>query len=211
MNRLSVKSEVPARLGVTIVFGALLLALVSSTGLAREEGGPETRVQPGETVGELLERKSASRGSARAEASTFGAFLRLVGAVVGVALLGVAVVWFFRRSPLGASTRRGSDLVEVLGRTAISAKHSVCLLRIAKRRIVVVGVCGDEMTALASIDDPEDVDEILDEFAKHDTLMVDDSTSDLTHKHRGLASSRIGEWLGAWRRHVSSASAGGPR
>jgi flagellar biogenesis protein FliO len=73
----------------------------------------------------------------------------------------VAVLIFCRRFSFAGRAAGGTAVVQVIGRTALSPRHSVYLLRIAGRRLVAVGVCGDRMTTLAEIDGAGEVEGIV--------------------------------------------------
>ena len=75
--------------------------------------------------------------------------------------LGFVAVWFWRRGILGRSMGHGVDGLQVVGRVALSPRHSVCLLRVGTGRAVLVGMCGDQMSPLASIDEPAELAELL--------------------------------------------------
>lgn len=134
----------------------------SSCLLARD---PATRVRPEETLRDLVTADGAPVATSGESGSAIGAVSRLLGAVVLLAFVGLAAVWVWRRSPTGARARRGQGLVDVLARVVLSSKHSVCVLRVARSRVIVVGVSGDEMRTLAAIDDPSEVAALLAELA----------------------------------------------
>lgn len=170
-----------------------------------------SKVQPGETVGDVLSGERPTEDSAKTEASPLGAFLRLLGAVAGIGALGFVVVWLWRRGLLGKSTGRGTRALEVIGRAPLSPRHSVCLVRVGARRVVVVGMCGDAMSSLASIDDPEELAELLTStgVGREAREIEIDSVRMENRNVRGRGG--LVELLATWRKGLSSAGAGGKR
>ncbi|MFQ5589943.1 MAG: FliO/MopB family protein [Phycisphaerae bacterium] len=52
-----------------------------------------------------------------------------------------------------------SGLLRVIGRSSLTPKHHVALIQFGKR-FLAVGICGDSMTTLCEVDDPEEVAEL---------------------------------------------------
>lgn len=78
-----------------------------------------------------------------------------------VAVLGVmgAVYWAVRRWVPAARTM-DSGLVRVVSRAGLTPKHTVALLHVG-RRFVLVGVSGDRIERLETIEDPQEVADLL--------------------------------------------------
>ena len=89
--------------------------------------------------------------------STLGRNL-LACTVVGL-LLG-AGAWLLRRSFPARLTGKPTGLMEVLGRLPVSPKHTVVLVRVAGR-VLVVGISPDTMNTLSEIEQPEEVEKML--------------------------------------------------
>jgi flagellar biogenesis protein FliO len=82
-----------------------------------------------------------------------GTLLRLVGWTVGViAAAGAGLLLLRRFTPVGR-TLHSSGIVRIAGRTALSPRHSVDLVRVGSQRLLVVGVSGDRMVTLSEIQD----------------------------------------------------------
>jgi len=58
----------------------------------------------------------------------------------------------------------GAGVVDVVARTPISTKQSLVLVRMGQR-LVLVGVCPDRLSALAEVDDPDEVAAVLGQAA----------------------------------------------
>jgi flagellar biogenesis protein FliO len=86
--------------------------------------------------------------------------LSLLWPLAVILALIVLVYWAARRYLPGMKRLAGSDAVKVLARTYVSPRQSIALVK-AGRRVLVVGQTAERLSALASIDDPEEVSELL--------------------------------------------------
>ena len=82
----------------------------------------------------------------------------LVALVVIVAMIGVIALVFRRYVP--ASRMIPMRAVRLVGRAPISARHSVALLQVG-RRVVLVGMTADRVQTLSEITDPQEVSLLL--------------------------------------------------
>ena len=85
---------------------------------------------------------------------------RMVAALALVLGLILALRWLLRRLGGGRGSPGASGEVELLSRTPLSARHSVLLVRVGKR-VLVVGVGGDNLRTLTEIEEPEQVSQLL--------------------------------------------------
>jgi flagellar biogenesis protein FliO len=69
---------------------------------------------------------------------------------LGLSIFGAVVL--FRRRMRGTTRLDGSEGIQVVGRTAISPRHAVVVLRVSNHRLVV-GLSGERMTSLGILDD----------------------------------------------------------
>jgi flagellar biogenesis protein FliO len=127
----------------------LLLPFLAGGGIAGGEGDP---VAPGQKVAEILSPAADGAAAGRPrEASGGSTALRLLlGAGALLALGAVALAARARRTRLGGIP--AIEPVDVVGRASLSPRHSVCVVRVAGRRIVL-GIAGERMTALAVVED----------------------------------------------------------
>lgn len=76
----------------------------------------------------------------------------------------VAVILFsayiFRKFWPEQQRWRNLAAIEILGKTHLSAKQSLCLVKLGKK-ILLLGICSDRITSLGQIEDPEQVTEML--------------------------------------------------
>ena len=98
-----------------------------------------------------------SRGAASSTSTS--SWVRSTGSLAGVLGLIVLLAWGYRRVAgagrltLGGRARR-PGLIEVISRTSLSARQSLCLVRVGPR-MVLIGVSGDRLSALDVIDDAD--------------------------------------------------------
>jgi len=78
-------------------------------------------------------------------------------AVVAVILL---VFWLARKYLPGMKRLGGSEAVKVLGRTYLSPRQSILVVRVG-RRLIVVGQSPEHLAALDSVTDPAEISELL--------------------------------------------------
>jgi flagellar biogenesis protein FliO len=81
-----------------------------------------------------------------------GALLLAVGGILGVAKL----LKSLGVGPLGSATPLPTSVCEVLGVTPLPPRHSLYLLRLG-RKIVLVGSSGEQLTVLSEITDADEV------------------------------------------------------
>lgn len=91
-----------------------------------------------------------------------GGFWRIVPALLLVLALLAGCVWAARKYLPGAVRLGGggSSSMRVLGRTHVSPRQSIVLVKIG-RRVLVVGATAERLTALDSIIDPLEVSELV--------------------------------------------------
>lgn len=114
---------------------------------------------------------------------------RTLGALALVVALILAMRWLLRRSSSVRASSRMPQAIEVMAKTAVSPKHTVMLVRVG-RRVLVVAAGADGMNTLAEIQDPEQVSELLGDV------------------QRGKANSLSGSFakaLGGWRNQMTEA------
>jgi len=120
----------------------------------------------------LLQRRSAGDDSPVLAGRSEGirhSWTRTIGALAGVVGLIVLLAWGYRamsggQVPLLGKARR-PGLIEVISRTPLSARQSLCLVRIGPR-MVLIGQSQDALRVLDVIDDPELVARLAGEVAQ---------------------------------------------
>ena len=103
-------------------------------------------------------RRTLNEAMQRTEAVATPWYRGGLGALAIVLGLVGAAAWAVRRW-VPAARIAGSAGLRVVGRTSITPKHSVALVRVG-RRFVLVGVSPERMTALCEVNDPDEVAEL---------------------------------------------------
>jgi flagellar biogenesis protein FliO len=85
-----------------------------------------------------------------------GALLLAIGGIIGVAKL----LKSLGMSPLGSTKPLPGTVCEVLGVTQLPQRHTLYLLRLG-RRILLLGSTGENLTILSEMTDPEEVASIV--------------------------------------------------
>lgn len=106
---------------------------------------------------QLVRSPAAGRGSAPVAAPRADAgWIRTLGSLIGVVCLIFLLGWGYRvvagGGRLALARGRQPELLQVVARTAVSARQSLCLVRIGPR-LVLVGVGPERLTALDVIAD----------------------------------------------------------
>lgn len=132
---------------------------------------PRGEVTPGRSAETARQPVDSARSSRRSLGPRRGRGLTAVlpdespwyasglGALAVVLVLIGSGTWAVKRW-IPAARRADHRLLRVVARTGLSPKHSMNLVRVG-RRFVIVGVSGDRMTALADITDPDEVAELV--------------------------------------------------
>lgn len=85
---------------------------------------------------------------------------RTLGSLLIVLVLIVGAAYFLRRFSFGGRRKAYPAGIEVLARNSISPKQSLCLVKLGQR-LLLLGLSPNHMTALQTIDDPEDIALVL--------------------------------------------------
>lgn len=113
---------------------------------------------PDTTVRRSRPARSVSEAMRRADAVTTPWYRSGLGALAVVLAIVGLLAWVIRRwLPSTRLTDAGG--LRVVGRASVTPKHSVVLLRVG-RRYVLVGVSGERMTPLSEVSDPDEVAEL---------------------------------------------------
>jgi len=83
---------------------------------------------------------------------TFGSLLIVLALIIGG-------TYIFRRLVMGERLSTGPTGIEVVARNSINPKQSLCLVKLGSR-MLLLGLSPNQMTALHTIDDPDEVAEL---------------------------------------------------
>ncbi len=98
----------------------------------------------------------ASEGSSTWNPGWIGLLWPLALVLVGIFVM----FWAAKRYLPGLRRMAGSRAVEILGRAYLTPRQSVTVVKLG-RRVLVIGQTAEQLSALASITDPEEVSEIV--------------------------------------------------
>jgi len=109
----------------------------------------------------------------------------------GAAILALAVVlavifvaaYLFRRAWPSSQGWRNCPAIEILGRTYLSPKQSLCLVKVGKE-ITLLGLCADRISALGKIDDPEQIAGIVSRIEQARQTSITNSFSNLFRQNQ---------------------------
>jgi flagellar biogenesis protein FliO len=120
------------------------------------DGSRQAEDRSRESVASLL--ADGPGGTAEADRGGRGILFRMIGWVAAIAVGALAAVRIWKRMAVTARPG-GADGggLRVVGRTSLTPRHSLYAVRVGNARLIVVGVSGDRISALAEIDDPAQV------------------------------------------------------
>jgi len=106
---------------------------------------------------------------------------RAILSLMLVLALIVLAAWLYRRFTVGSRSGRVNSAIEIITRTTVNPKQSVCLVRL-DRRLVLVGLSPNHMTSLLVLDDPEDIGRIMGLVEKQSPHSVSKGFDKLFHR-----------------------------
>lgn len=135
---------------------------------------PWSAVEPQvpEREGRTLQRRTGTRSSPMTSNNAAQAqysMARTLGALAGVVGLIVLLAWGYRAVSGGKLTlinkTRRPGLIELVSKTSLSARQSLCLVRVGPR-LVLIGQSPERLRALDVIDDPDLASRLIGEAAR---------------------------------------------
>lgn len=140
----------------------------------------------------------AREGLGLSDKQSTPSYLSGLGALAIVLVLIGVVAWAVKRW-MPAARGGSSGVLRIVGRASLSAKHTVALVQLG-RRFVMVGVTGDRLAALCEVSDPDEVAELvarIDTSGKHAAPGFDHMLEGETHCYREVAVDDAGGGIGA--------------
>lgn len=124
--------------------------------------------EPGKTIRRRgVSAKSEVSPTSRSPAATSSSWLRSIGSLVAVVAVILFLAWgaksLTRGGPLAGRAKR-SGVIEIISRTALSPRQSLCLVRVGQR-MVLVGVTPESLRTLDVIPDADAVAALAGEAA----------------------------------------------
>jgi len=116
---------------------------------------------------------------------------RTLGSLLVVLALIVLAAYVLRRLSLGARGGPGLAGLEVLARSPISPKQSLCLVKLGSR-LLLLGLSPNHMTALHAVEEPDDVAQILGALERRKPHSISNSFTRLFQRE----DENYADWLG---------------
>jgi len=99
---------------------------------------------------------------------------RTVGALLIVLAVIIGATYLFRRLTLGRQIGGRSQGIELLARSSVNPKQSLCLVKLG-RRLLLVGLSPNHMAALETIEDPDEVAQVMGQLEASQSHSVSNS------------------------------------
>lgn len=110
-------------------------------------------------VGRIKWKRGGGKAAAKIKKPERGMFSVIMSLILWVGVISVVVIgglWMLKRFFPGTRKLFGSKLLRILGRTYLSPKHTVYLLKVGDK-VLVLGVAGDQIRPLSELTDPREV------------------------------------------------------
>jgi len=137
-------------------WAVLAFLLAAPCGGFQGSRAAEPRVRSNQNVSDILSSRADAPAPVAAPADPSSTLLKLCLWAGGL-LLGAVGVIAFRRSRGRSAANPGGEGIDVVGRTMISPRHSVLVLRTSGKRIAVA-IAGERVTPLGMWEDPSSGD-----------------------------------------------------
>lgn len=108
----------------------------------------------------------------------------LVSLLIVLALI-VGITYFFKRFCLNKHHNAMPTGVEILARSSMNPKQSLCLVQLGNR-LVLLGQSPNHISALQTIDDPDEITHIMGQLETKKTLSITNTFDKLFHREKEL-------------------------
>ena len=108
-----------------------------------------------------------------------------VGSLLIVLTLIVGVTYCFKRFGLNSKRNFMPAGVEVLARSNMNPKQSLCLVQLGNR-LVLLGQSPNHISSLQTIDDPDEIADIMGQLGQKKTSSITNTFSKLFHRENEL-------------------------
>jgi len=140
----------------------------------------------GASEGGLLEEAGTQTSSSALGGNWMLSTLAALGVVIGLVY---GIRWLLRRGGVGTKAAPQGSVVEVLSRTTVAPRSHVLLMRIGSR-ILIVNDSTAGMRTLATVEDPEEVADLL-------GALDASKANSLSQNFSGVMKKLSGQWSGA--------------
>ena len=97
----------------------------------------------------------------------------------------VGVTYLFKRFCLNSNRSSMPTGVEILARSSMNTKQSLCLVQLGNR-LVLLGQSPSHISSLQTIDDPDEIAQILGQLEQKKTLSITNTLGKLFHREKEL-------------------------
>ena len=127
------------------------------------------------------EKQTETQNALSSSPSLFKAFTSLL------VVLGLIVVfaYIFKRFALGSNRPGNSGAIEIIARTVVNPKQSLCLVKLGER-LLLVGLSPNHIAALTNLDDPEEIVRIMGIVEQDSVHSVSNTFSRLFHREANI-------------------------
>ena len=109
---------------------------------------------------------------------------RPIAALVAVLLVIAAAAWLFRRFAGGSRQFRLPAGIDIIARTMLNPKQSLCLVKLGSR-LVLLGVSPNHIASLQTVDQPDEVAQLLGLLESQSPGSISSAFGKLFHQHSG--------------------------
>ena len=103
--------------------------------------------------------------------------------LVVLGLIGLCAL-LFRRLAFGGRAAHATPAVEILARSTVTPKHSVCLVKLGQR-LLLVGISPNHMSSLLALDDPDEITHVMGQLEKRSPRSISNTFDRLFHRESG--------------------------
>ena len=137
-----------------------------------------------QVLGQRPEKTDTLSSKEQNQSSMPSLWKTFVSLVIVLALI-VGVTYLFKRFSLNSNRKSMPTGVEILARSSINPKQSLCLVQLGNR-LVLLGQSPNHISSLQSIDDPDEIAQILGRLEQKKTLSITNTFGKLFHREKEL-------------------------
>jgi len=137
-----------------------------------------------QVLGQHPEKADSLSAKEQNQSSMPSPWKTLVSLVIVLALI-VGVTYLFKRFSLNANRNSMPAGVEILARSSMNPKQSLCLVQLGNR-LVLLGQSPNHISSLQTIDDPDEIAQIMGQLEQKKTLSISNTFGKLFHREKEL-------------------------
>jgi|GEM_PF-3523831 len=137
-----------------------------------------------QVLGQRSEKTDTLSAKEQNQSSMPSPWKTLVSLLIVLALI-VGVTYLFKRFSLNSKRNSMPTGVEILARSNMNPKQSLCLVQLGNR-LVLLGQSPNHISSLQTIDDPDEIAQILGQLEQKKTLSITNTFGKLFHREKEL-------------------------